>query len=202
MSRHLSSPIAWALIAATVLHAGLWWAWPRSGVAGGRDAWVPVAAEVASEDSHVARMVIRAAPPADERAAQREVDSSPFGVDDRVGEERSTLAATHSGGPAWLAARYFEANQVDRSPRPIYNWLLDEDALVAVGRTHLRIKLWVSAEGRIDHAEVLQAEPPGEWVGRTMKLLHGTPMEPAVQEGAPVAAITVVELETENEQVR
>lgn len=202
MFKYLSSPIACALIAAAGLHAGLWWAWPRAGVAGGHDAWVPVTAEVASGDAHVARMVVRAASPADGRAAQSEVDSLPMRADGRAGEERSSPAATDTGGPAWLAASYLEANQVDRSPRPVYGWLLDEDVLIALGRTHLRIKLWVSAEGRIDHAEVLQAEPPGEWVGRTMRLLHGTPMEPAVQDGVPVAATTVVELQTENEQVR
>jgi hypothetical protein len=101
-----------------------------------------------------------------------------------------------------VAASYFEANQVERSPKPVYGWLLDENVLAAVGRTHLLIKLWVSAEGHIDHAEVLQAEPLGEWVGRTLSLLRGTPMEPAVRDGLPVAAITVVELQTENEQVR
>jgi hypothetical protein len=116
-------------------------------------------------------------------------------------EQSSVHAATNTGGPAWLAANYFEAEQLERSPRPVYGWLLDEQLMSAVGRTHLMIKLWVSADGHIDHAEVLQAEPSGEWVARTLSLLHGTPMEPALRDGLPVAAITVVELQTENEQV-
>lgn len=202
MFRQLSSPVACALIAATGLHAGLWWAWPSAGVAGGRDALGHVAAEMGSVDAHVASMVVRSAPSAAALAAQSGVDSSPLSAEDGAREASSALAATDAGGAAWLSASYFEPDQVERSPKPAYGWLLDEDVLAAVGRTHLLIKLWVSAEGRIDHAEVLQVEPAGEWVGRTLRLLQGTPMEPAVRDGLPVAAITVVELQTENEQVR
>lgn len=202
MFRHLSSPVACALIAATGLHACLWWAWPSAGVAGGHDALEPLVADGTSEGVHVARMLVRADAPAYARPAQREVDASLLSTEDGVREESSTLVATDAGGAAWLSNSYFEPDQVERSPKPAYGWLLDEDVLAAVGRTHLLIKLWVSADGRIDHAEILQAEPTGKWIGRTLKLLHGTPMEPALRDGLPVAAITVVELQTENEQVR
>lgn len=147
-------------------------------------------------------MLIRTDAPVHMHAAQSEADALPLSAEEDARSESSVLAATDAGGAAWLSASYFEPDQVERSPKPAYGWLLDEDVLAAVGRTHLLIKLWVSAEGRIDHAEVLQAEPTGEWVGRTLRLLHGTPMEPAVRDGLPVAAITVVELQTENEQVR
>lgn len=202
MFRHLSSSIAYALVAAASLHAGLWWAWPSAGVAGRSDALAPLTALRAVERVHVARMVVRANAPADARAAQREIDASPSIAEDHVREERSTHAATDAGEGAWLSASYFEPDQVERSPRPVYGWLLDEDVLTAVGRTHLLIKLWVSADGRIDHVEVLKSEPLGEWVERSLRFLRETSMEPAVRDGLPVAATTVVELQTENEQVR
>lgn len=202
MFRHLSSSMACALVAAASLHAGLWWAWPSAGVAGGPDALMPLAAEGAPERVHVARMVVRANAPADARAAQSEINVSPLSAEDQARAESSTHVATDAGGDALLSASYFEPDQVERSPRPVYGWRLDEDVLTAVGRTHLLIKLWVSVDGRIDHIEVLQSEPLGEWVERTLRFLRETPMEPAVRDGLPVAATTVVELQTENEQVR
>lgn len=188
-------------MAAAALHAGLWLAWPSAGLTGGWQVLSPAAVAQPPVGHHLARMVVRADPRTDAREVSAQTPATPGSHDVGMGHEASPRPDSPSGGPAWLANRYLDADQVERSPRPVHGWFLDEEALLGVGRTHVLIKLWVSAAGRIDHAEVLQADPPGDWVGQALRTLPGTPMEPATQGGRPVAAVTVVELQTENEQV-
>ena len=193
--------IGWAVLAAAALHASLWWAWPGAGVTGGVRAPLVSATTWSSAGEHLVSLVVRAESRADEPASPPDA-AVPAPTHEAVtGNEAALRPASSLGGPAWLAGTYLDADQVERSPRPVHGWFLDEDALLAVGRTRLLIKLWVSAQGHIDHVEVLQAQPSGDWVGRALRTLPATPMEPATQDGRAVASVTVVELQTENEQV-
>ena len=106
------------------------------------------------------------------------------------------------GGDAWLASSYLDASQLDQAPRPVAGWFLDEEALQALPHTIMQLRLKVSATGRIDHVEVLRAEPPGEWVLTALRPLRETPMRAGVLGGRAVDATLVVELATDNEGAR
>lgn len=136
--------------------------------------------------------------------------SQASGVEDKSPRQEAQARPEHvnhvpppsAGGEALLAASYLDVDQADVTPRPIHGWFLDEELLAEVGRARVLLKIWVSASGRIDHAEVLLTEPPGDWAVRALKPLLGTPMAPAQKDGQAVAVVTVVELQAENEQVR
>lgn len=202
----ISPSLACALVAAAALHAGLWWASPRAGVSGQGGGVTLVPAERAMRgEHHLAQMVVRtearplAAGTSTERSEEAASATTPVADIDRpVAAPR----AEPEGGAAWLSTQYLEGNQLDRSPQPVHGWWLDEATLLAAGRTHLTLKLWVSASGVVDRVEVVRAEPPGDWVVGALRSLPMTPMAPGMKEGRPVAATIVVELQTENEQLR
>ena len=114
--------------------------------------------------------------------------------------------ATKGGAPQvgaqWVKGRYAPSETLDQSPRPELGWFLDEDVLTPLLHGSMLVQLWVSADGRIDRAELLRAEPPGDWALRALRPLMGTPMLPGVRAGQPVAASLVVELVSDNERFR
>ncbi len=151
-------------------------------------------------------MVVRALTQVEHHAGTSPVsgveDKSPRQDERAMPEHVNDVPPPSVGGDALLAANYLDVDQADVTPRPIHGWFLDEELLAGVGRARLLLKIWVSANGRIDHAEVLLTEPPGDWAVRALKPLLGTPMTPAQKDGEAVAVVTVVELQAENEQVR
>ncbi len=58
----------------------------------------------------------------------------------------------------------------------------------------MTVRLWVSALGDIDHVEVLDAKPAGDWAARMVALLPRTPMLPATLAGQGVPVTYVVSL--------
>lgn len=196
------SPPACALLAAAFLHGALWWAWPRDGVTGARaDEPVALSSSVGDRAEHRVQLLVRSGSPI--TSAANRVDA-PKPVSDVLGAPQSEPAPAHepAGANAWLASRYLDASELDQAPRPVADWFLDEEALQALPRTLVQLRLKVSAEGRIDHVEVVRAEPSGEWVLAALRPLRETPMQAGLREGKPVAATIVVELATENERVR
>lgn len=192
-----------ALLAASALHLSLCWAWPRSGVSGREANLMPVAHAFISGGPMVARALMQ--------VEQHAGTSQASGVEEKSTHQEEQARAEHvddvpppsaAGGEALLAASYLDVDQADVTPRPMHGWFLDEEVLAEVGRTRVLLKIWVSANGKIDHAEVLLTEPPGDWAVRALKPLLGTPMAPAQKDGEAVAVVTVVELQAENEQVR
>lgn len=64
------------------------------------------------------------------------------------------------------------------------------------------LRLWVSAQGHIDHVAVLRAEPGGVWVDRAIRSLPETRMRPGERAGKAVASTLVVELFADLETFR
>lgn len=103
---------------------------------------------------------------------------------------------------AELAVRYLPADQLDHAPSPEPGWILDEDAFSEVGAARMVLRLWVSAQGRIDRVAVLHAEPGGPWVDRAILPLPETRMRPGERAGQAVASTVVVELLADLETIR
>jgi hypothetical protein len=195
-----AAPVGVALLAAAVLHSSIFWALQGRGVTGGAQASSEAVVNAIGHDRLV-RIAVRADTPDYGRTSLGDMGLRSTKPSIFHNDEVASSEALSPGGQAWFANRYFEADQLDRSPHPLSGWYLDEEALLKVGRMHVILKLWVSAEGRIDHVELLQADPQGDGVELALRQLSSTPMEPALSGGRPVAAVTVVELQTENELV-
>lgn len=137
------------------------------------------------------------APVANEGDAPQPVSDAPVAP-----QAESEHAHEPAGANAWLASRYLDASELDQAPRPVADWFLDEESFQDLPQALVHLRLRVSAEGRIDHVEVMRAEPPGEWVLAALRSLHQTPMKAGLRDGKPVAATLMVELFTDNERVR
>ena len=196
------APLLCALLAASALHLSLCWAWSHSGLPGQGANVMPVAHAFTSTGPMVASALVRVEHHTGTSHAPGVEDKSLLQDEQAMPEHVNDVPPPSAGGDALLATSYLDNDQADVTPRPIHGWYLDEEILAEVGRARVLLKIWVSANGKIDHAEVLLTEPPGDWVVRALKPLLGTPMAPAQKDGQAVSVVTVVELQAENEQVR
>jgi hypothetical protein len=55
-------------------------------------------------------------------------------------------------------------------------------------------KVWISADGTVDHFEVANPAEAPAWVGSVLSPLGQTLMEPARRNGIPVASTMMVEI--------
>jgi len=197
--RQAQLPLLGALLAATLLHGGLWWAWPRSGVLGR-----PVSAFATSKSSalnvgvhRVSLLSMAKTAVISHEAASVEPppESGGSGLEGREADHE------FAGADAWMASIYRDASELDQSALPLADWVLDEEALRGLPHTLIQLRLKVSAGGQIDRVEVLKADPPGQWVLMALRRLSETPMQAGLRDGRPVASTLVVELATENERV-
>lgn len=221
-----------AVLAAATLHAVAWWGWGRQGWTGAQPVVSTAAMHVqwatsgaggspsrssqsfhlaeakaagrGTEGSHTAVHTQASQhrdgrEPVDAPAQGRVSEAAPQGPD---AENSATQGAVPPMGSQWLQGRYAPSETLDQSPRPELGWFLDEDVLTPLLHGSMLVQLWVSAEGRIDRAELLRAEPPGDWALRALRPLMGTPMQPGMRAGHPVAATLVVELVSDNERFR
>lgn len=94
-----------------------------------------------------------------------------------------------------LPSDYLAVEQVDAFPHPQDDWQLDWSQ-VPITQTAWRItvRLWVSANGQIDHLELLDSEPHADWVNRLLAPLPRTPMAPAQLAGQAVPVSYVVQM--------
>lgn len=207
-----------ALLAACACHGAVWWGWVHQGLAGGQAAVAPTAVHVRQVEGRAggglspasggraelgsgvepAHLAVTQSLPVRAESTTPELTSSAT----TSAEQTTADGARPMEGTQWLAGRYTPADKLDQSPRPELGWFLDEDVLAPLPHGSMLVQLWVSAEGRIDRAELLRAEPPGDWALRALAPLPGTPMHPGVRDGRPVAATLVVELVSDNERFR
>lgn len=190
-------PLLYALLAAALLHGGVWWAWPRSGVLGSPvSAFATAKSSVRDVGVHRVSLLSMAKTVISNDAASVEPPES-------VGGELKGRVAEHgfAGADAWMASIYRDASELDQSALPLADWVLDEEALQGLPHTLIQLRLKVSAGGQIDHVEVLKSDPPGRWVLVALRRLSETPMQAGLRDGKPVASTLVVELATENERV-
>ncbi len=203
-TRILSQPWCVAACAAALLHAGLWWGWQavHQGNLPGH-ATHAVGRPSAQGASVQVRLMASLATPA---GAQPEAALLEGAVSDALLRSLPPSAAGHTAlkpaGRQGVAANYLPAETLSDSPRPDPGWLLDEEALSSVRHARLTMRLWVSAEGRIDRVALLSAEPAGDWVERAVQRLPETPMLPGLKDGRAVPSTLVVEIASEIERFR
>ncbi len=206
----------WPAAAACFLHLTLWWAWAHQGFVGSSaEASTATTAVKAARSAMAVRW--QAAPvqsssvSADVAQAEEQPPAPVVGAPDAPDAPADTAAASASSthaieaapaGPQWLQAHYASSEMLDRSPQPELGWFLDEEAFMPLVHGRLVVQVWVSAEGRIDRAELVQAEPAGDWAAQALRPLVGTPMRPGQRDGHAVPSTIVVELMADNERFR
>lgn len=210
--RHVGHGLRRALVLATglavLLHLGVWWGWQasRSGAWSGRGA----ALLQAPQNRGVAMQLRWQSPSLPDQARLDEpppepAQPLPHAQDGGVPEVPPRAAGAHAPDPAGRPGRamqYLLAETLSDSPHPDAGWVLDEDVLAGVRQARLTLRLWVSAEGRIDRVALLSAEPAGDWAERAVQHLADTPMQPGLLAGRAVPSTLVVEIASEIERFR
>lgn len=98
-----------------------------------------------------------------------------------VGAEYPTADFDLSQAPS--PAHYFVVDEVDTLP--IVPDQLDYGE-IEIREWRLTLRLWISSEGRVDHAEVFEATPSGPWVTKVLGALTSSTLSPAKLAGEAV----------------
>lgn len=110
----------------------------------------------------------------------------------------ASLSRPREGHRQWgppSPAHYFSVEQVDQYAHPQQDWVLQLASVpIEVSNWRVTLQIWVSAEGRIDHVEKLEAYPDAPWVDAYLAPLKQTPMVPAQLAGQAVPVTMVVQL--------
>lgn len=97
-----------------------------------------------------------------------------------------------------IPSDYLSDEQVDASPRPKDDWMLDWSQVPQTREAwRVTVRMWVSATGLVDHVETLDTQPAEAWVVKLLAPLAKTEMEPATLAGQPVPVTYVVQLAPE-----
>jgi len=198
-----------AAAAALLLHAAMWGGWRAAQSSG----WRVHEGPVAGATVHGPSMAVRWLPEADRQpltgplsealASEPSASASWRGPANEFAAGPAGVApAVAPGGRRGAVVDYVPAEALSDRPRPEPGWVLDEDALASVRQARLTMRVWVSAQGRIDRVALLSAEPPGEWAERTLQRLPDTAMSPGFKDGHAVPSTLVVEIASENESFR
>lgn len=204
--RPRARPWCLAACAAVLLHAVLWWGWQvaRHGAVPGPATHSHWAGLPSAQDGAVQLRLMASPPP--QADAKPDATASEDAVPDALLRSLPPTAAGQTSASAaaqqGVAARYLPAEDLSDSPRPDPGWLLDEEALASVRQARLTLRVWVSAEGRIDRVALISAEPAGDWVERAVQRLPETHMLPGLKDGRPVPSTAVVEISSEIERFR
>ncbi|MDE1997457.1 MAG: hypothetical protein KGI52_00875 [Burkholderiales bacterium] len=136
-----------------------------------------------------------ARPPVAERS-DRSAGDDPADADQATAEpalDRQREGHRHWGPPS--PAHYLSVEQVDQYPHPQQDWVLHPASIpIQVSNWRVTLQIWVSADGRIDHVEKLEARPDEPWMDAYLAPLRQTTMVPAQLAGQAVPVTMVVQL--------
>jgi hypothetical protein len=90
---------------------------------------------------------------------------------------------------------YVESEFLDQSPYPVDDWILISEYLPKGVVLTLNLKLWISADGRIDRFEVNYDNVTHPWLKGYLKNIKETEMIAARDRNGPVASVMYVEMQ-------
>ncbi|MDO8449057.1 MAG: hypothetical protein Q7T10_09655 [Rhodoferax sp.] len=105
---------------------------------------------------------------------------------------------TNGVDQGWDPALYRSSAEVDTTAAPTIDWVVNRQSMPKAGGTLLVVTVWISATGVIDHFELEQQQPSGDWATAALSSLQTTVMEPATLGGAPVASTMTIEISLDN----
>lgn len=114
---------------------------------------------------------------------------------DLSSEKYTKTDGTNQG---WDPTLYRSSAEVDTTAAPTIDWVVNRQSVPTVGATLLVVTVWISATGVIDHFELVQQQPSGDWATAALSSLQTTGMEPATLGGVPVASTMTIEISLDN----
>lgn len=94
----------------------------------------------------------------------------------------------------WNSELYRSSPDVDTRAAPTIDWAVNRQAVPNGVYAQLVVTIWISAEGVVDHFELLQQQPSGDWATAVLSSFQTTAIEPATLAGMPVASTMTIEL--------
>jgi hypothetical protein len=98
----------------------------------------------------------------------------------------------------WNPRQYRSSQEVDTRSVPAIEWIINHGAAPKNSFAMLIVTVWVSAEGEIDHFQIEDQQPGGDWVAEALSGFQTTVMEPATLAGVPVASTMTIEISLDN----
>lgn len=100
--------------------------------------------------------------------------------------------------PGWNSQLYYKSSDVDTRAAPAIEWIIDQRMAPPTRHVVLIVTVWVSAMGTIDHYELEDQQPDGDWAISALSTLSTTLMEPATLNGEAVASTMTIEISFDN----
>lgn len=98
----------------------------------------------------------------------------------------------------WNTLLYRTSQELDTYAAPTIDWVVNRQSLPAGTTATIVVSVWISATGYIDHFQIEQQNPSGNWAHTALASLQTTAMEPATLGGTPVASKMTLEISIDN----
>jgi hypothetical protein len=99
---------------------------------------------------------------------------------------------------SWNSRLYRTSIEVDTRSAPTIEWVLLRESVPKNSMAVLVVTVWVSDSGVVDHFELEDQQPNGDWAAAVLSSLQTTVMEPATLGGVPVASTMTIEITLDN----
>ncbi|WP_139313438.1 hypothetical protein [Rhodoferax antarcticus] len=106
--------------------------------------------------------------------------------------------SSSDSNPGWSPLLYRSSHEVDTRTVPAVDWVIHPDSAPKNTLATVVVTVWVSAMGVVDHFQIEDQQPAGDWTSATMSSLQTTIMEPATLGGEPVASTMTIEIFIDN----
>lgn len=99
----------------------------------------------------------------------------------------------------WNPLLYRSSPELDTRAAPTIDWIVNHQTQPKEGISVLVVTVWISASGVIDHFQLEQQHPSGDWAMSVLASFQNTVMEPATVAGIPVPSTMTIEITLNNE---
>jgi protein TonB len=106
-------------------------------------------------------------------------------------------AAEPARAPRPAPKRYWKSSEVDERATPVEMAALVYPEVAYMNRLRgtVRMRIYVSGEGRVERAEIVEASPKGHFEKAAIDAVQRTRFRPARKDGRPVASQKLIEVE-------
>ena len=90
--------------------------------------------------------------------------------------------------------KFLSIDEVDTPAMPVGDWVIDFSELPPGHTSSLVIEMWISAEGKLEHWELIGDLADRDVAERSLKHLTNTPINPALLNGQTVSSFRRIEI--------
>ena len=109
--------------------------------------------------------------------------------------ETIVAAPTDAAGIVrWKDNSFFTIDEVDTPALPVGDWVINFSVWPTGRSPAIVVEMWISAEGKLEHWELVSETPNREMIETSLRNLEDTPINPALRFGKRVASFRRVEI--------